>query len=89
MIYLEKDGVKASTNDEEAAAMFEAEGYVRIQGWQRVVLISGPVIKDVTLEWFIPVAVGLALFHLCDGRDYSAFVLGAYTFNIIRGLLSD
>jgi len=89
MIYLEKDGVKVSTNDEDVAVMFEAQGYVRIRGWQRVVLISGQAIKEVTLEWFIPVAVGLALFHFCEGREYAAFVLGAYMLYIIRGLLSD
>lgn len=90
MIYLKKEsGAKVTTNDEDVAKSFEADGYVRIRGWQRVVLISGQAIKEVVLEWFIPVAVGLALFHFCDGRDYAAFVLGAYTLTIIRGLFSD
>lgn len=89
MIYLEKDGVKVSTNDGEVAMMFEDDGYTKIQGRRYWGLVISKAAKKAVLDFVLPTLGGLVLFHFCEGRDYAAFVLGAYMLSIIRGLLSD
>jgi len=89
MIYLEKDGMKVSTNDKETAAMFENGGYTRIRGRRYWALVLGKAARKAVLGLALPAAVGLAMFHFCDGRDSAAFVLGVYTFYVMQGLFSD
>jgi len=89
MIYLEKDGLQVSTNDKETAAMFENGGYARIKGRRYWGLVLGKGARKTALGLALPAAVGLAMFHFCDGRDPAAFVLGVYTFYVMQELFSD
>ena len=86
MIYLEKGKAKVSMNDEGVAIAFEKDGYTRIKGRRYLALVVGKAAKETFLEFVLPVSLGLALFHICDGQDHLAFVAAAYAVCVISRL---
>ena len=86
MIYLKKGSARAVTNDEKVAHQLQDDGYDRIEGHEKLRLIVWKIIRRTLCGLAIPGAFALMLFHLSGGRDYTAFILGIFLFDVMHDL---
>lgn len=87
MIHMKKGDARVKTDSEELAKFLEEQGFTRIRGWRKLGLVIKKSAKKTLLDFVLPGAFALALFHFSGGRDYTAFIAAIFLFYIMHDLL--